>query len=354
MDPRRLRALSFLSAASVMPTLCGSALPQSGVAPPHYEITKSVELGAPDHWDYVVVDAETHRVYVAHGDRVAVVDARSGAVLGKVEGFPGGTHGIAVVNAFGRGYTDDGAGGKAASFDLKTFKVIKRIDAAEDADAVTFDPVSGHVFVINGHPGTVTVIDPKRDVAVATVSTGDELEYAVAGDDGKIYINGASKKEILRLDTKTNRIDGRWPVDDCEDPHGLAIDTASRRLFTTCLNAMLVVVNIDSGAKVAALPIGKGSDAAAFDPKRKLIFSSNGRDGTLSVIQEKDPQTFVSLGTVKTAMTARTMGIDPNTGRIYLAAAEPRPGAVPPAGSALAPPPVVPGSLKLLFLDPAP
>jgi DNA-binding beta-propeller fold protein YncE len=313
-----------------------------------------VSLGAPDHWDYVTVDADTHRVYVAHGDRVSVVDGQSGALLGQIDGFPGGTHGIAVVKALGRGYTDDGDGGEAASFDLKTFKVIKRTKAAEDADAVTFDPVSGHVFVINGHPGLVTVIDPKRDAAVANVQTGDELEFAVAGDDGKLYINGASKKEILRLDTKTNRIDARWPIPNCDDPHGLAIDTASRRLFTTCLNAVAVILNIDSGAEVATLPIGKGSDAAAFDPKRKLMFSSNGRDGTLSVIQEKDPQTFVSIGTVKTAMTARTMGIDPTTGRIYLVAAEVQPGAVPPASSLLAPPPVMPGSLKLLFLDPAP
>lgn len=322
-------------------------------AAPRYEVTKSVSLGAPDHWDYVVVDADTHRVYVAHGDRVTVVDGQSGALLGQVEGFAGGTHGIAVVNAVGRGYTDDGDVGEAGSFDLKSFKTIKRTKAAEDADAVTFDPVSGHVFVINGHPGTVTVIDPKRDAAVTTVSASPDLEYAVAGGDGKLYINGAGKREILRLDTKTNRIDARWPISNCDDPHGLAIDAASRRLFTSCLNAVLVVVNIDSGAEVATLPIGKGSDAVAFDPKRKLIFSSNGRDGTLSVIQEKDPQTFVSLGSVKTAMTARTMGIDPQTGRIYLAAAEPQPGAAPPAKSALAPPPVVPGSLKLLFLDPA-
>jgi DNA-binding beta-propeller fold protein YncE len=349
MNSRRQRTLSILSLTSVMSIHWGLAQPA-----PHYQVTNTVSLGAPDHWDYVVVDDNSHRVYVAHGDRVTVVDGQNGALLGQVEGFAGGTHGIAIIDALGRGYTDDGDAGEAGSFDLKTFKVITRNKAAEDADAVTFDPVSGHVFVINGHPGLVTIIDPKRDITVANVHTGGELEYAVAGGDGKLYINGASKKEIVRLDTNTNRIDARWPVPNCEDPHGLAIDTAGRRLFTSCLNAVLVIVNIDSGAEVATLPIGKGSDAVAFDPKRKLIFSSNGRDGTLSVIQEKDPQTFISLGTVKTALTARTMGIDSKTGRIYLAAADVQPGATPPAASRLAPPPVVPGSLKLLFLDPAP
>ena len=317
-----------------------------------YQITRTVSLGAPDHWDYVVVDSDAHRVYVAHGNRVTVVDSQDGAIVGQVEGFPGGTHGVAIVPGVGRGYTDDGDGGEAASFDLQTLKVTQRIKAAEDADAVAFDPVSGHVFVMNGHPGTVTVIDPKRDEAVATVKAGSELEYAVAGDDGHLFINGASKQQILRLDTRTNRIDARWPITACEDPHGLAIDTAGRRLFSSCLNSVMVVVNIDSGAVVTTVPIGKGSDALVFDPKRKLVYSSNGRDGTLSVIQEKDPQTFVSLGSVKTALTARTMGIDTVSGRIFLAAADVQPGAVPPAKSKLAPPPVVVGSLRLLFLDP--
>ena len=114
------------------------------------------------------------------------------------------------------------------------------------------------------------------------------------------------------------------------------------------MNKVLVVVNIDSGATVASLPIGAGTDAAAFDPRRKLIFSSNGRDGTLSVIEEKDPQTYVSVATVTTMVSARTMDLDPQSGRIYLAAADVYPESNPTNGERS----IVPGSLKLLFLDP--
>lgn len=106
-----------------------------------------------------------------------------------------------------------------------------------------------------------------------------------------------------------------------------------------------MVVDLDSGATVATVPIGSGTDAAAFDPTHKLIFSSNGRDGTLSIIQERDPQTFVSLGNLKTALSARTMAIDPASGRIYLAAGDVDQAALPDRHA------IVPGSLKLLFLD---
>lgn len=136
--------------------------------------------------------------------------------------------------------------------------------------------------------------------------------------------------------------------------------TTSRRGYTddgragtasSCVNSILVVVNTDSGATVATVPIGRGTDGAAFDPKRKLIFSANGIDGTLSVIREANPDTFVPLAPIKTAVTARTLTIDPATGRLYLAAAEVDARAPPgPNGR----PHLVPGSLKLMYLDPLP
>ena len=70
----------------------------------------------------------------------------------------------------------------------------------------------------------------------------------------------------------------------------------------------------------------------------------------MSVIQEKDAKTFVALGNVKTAVSARTMAIDPESGRIYLAAAELDPTAPPPtSGRDMK---IIPGSFRLLFLDP--
>src|SRR5262249_43950352 len=154
-----------------------------------YHLTKSVPLGLPDRWDYLLFDPPTHRVYVSHGDRVTVVDGHSGALIGQIEGFPGGTHGIVIATP-PRGYTDDGRAGEAASFDTAGLKVEQRTKAAEDADAIAYDPASKHVFVVNGDPGTLTVIDPKADRAIATVDAGGKLEFAVADGKGKLYVNG--------------------------------------------------------------------------------------------------------------------------------------------------------------------
>jgi YVTN family beta-propeller protein len=331
-----------------------SASGGSGVA---YHLTRSVRLGSPDRWDYVVYDSPSHRVYVAHGDRVTVVDGRSGRIIGQVTGMPGGTHGIAISRAAGLGYTDDGEAGEGVAFSLKTLKVVKHLRAAADADAVTIDPTSGHVFVIDGDPGLLTVIDPKSDRVVATVHVGSKLEYAVPGDNGKVYVNGVEKREIFRVDTATNRVDATWPIPECEAPHGLAVDTATHRLFSSCENQRLVVVNADTGTIVATLPIGRGTDGAAFDPTRRLIFSSNGMDGTLSVIREVDANTFVPAETVRTALSGRTLSVDPASGRVFIAAARTTAQAMAAFRAARmagrhGPSPFAPGSLELLFFDP--
>jgi YVTN family beta-propeller protein len=340
-------ALLTVLALGASASSASSAVP----APPSYHVAKTVPLGSPDRWDNVVFDPASKRVFIAHGDRVTVVNGRDGTVLGNIEGFDGGTHDVAVSPENGRGYTDDGRAGIAASFDLTTFKVGNRIKAALDADGITRDPHTGHIFVINADSGNITVIDPKSDSAITTIDVGSGLEFGTAGDNGKIYVNGAEKHEIVRIDTASNKIDARWPMAGCERPHGIAIDLKSHRLFSSCANAVLVVLDTTNGAVVATLPIGKGTDGAAFDPKRHLIFSSNGRDGTLSVIEEKDPKTFVSRGEIKTALSARTMTIDPQTGRLYLVAADID---VKAAATPNRRPPFVPGSTKLIMLDPGP
>lgn len=327
-------------------------LPSAQAAPvsPVYKITKTILLGAPDRWDYLTFDSPSHRVYVAHGDRVSVVDGRSGKIIGNIESMPGGTHGIAISHATGRGFTDDGRAGEAVVFDVKTLKVLKRIKAEEDADGIVFDPSSGHVFVIDGDSGKLTVIDPRTERAIATIDAGGGLEFGVSGDNGKLYVNGAEKHEIVRINTATNTVDAHWPMPGCVRPHGLAIDVVHHRLFSSCSNKVMKIMNADNGTIVATEPIGEGTDFAVFDPKSERAYSSN-RDGTISVILEKSPDKYVSLPAIPTEYGARTMAIDPQSGRIYVVTADIK------VNWAAAPTDyrhrysVKQGSVRLLFLD---
>jgi YVTN family beta-propeller protein len=339
--PRFILAICLLSILAVP---CPAADAQASAS---YKVAKVIRLGAPDRWDYVVRDSATGRLYVAHGDRVTVVDVKTGALIGSVEGMPGGTHGIAF--AAGKGYTDDGKAGLAVVFDLKTLKPLRSVKAEPDADGIVFDPASGHIFVIDGDSGKLTVIDPADDQVVATIDAGGGLEFGVSGNNGKVYVDGAEKHEIVRVDTRTNTADAHWPLDGCLKPHGLAIDPVTHRLFASCANKVMAVVNADTGAMIAKLPIGEGSDFAEFDPVRRWALSSN-RDGTLSIIAEKSANSFAALPPVSTAYGARTMALDPGTGRVFLVTADfvANADAADPRHRLKA----EPGTVKLLILDP--
>jgi YVTN family beta-propeller protein len=320
-------------------------------AVPSYKITKEVPLPGPDRWDFVTYSPTERRVYVAHGDRVSVIDEPTGNVIGEIGQLPGITHGVAISPETHQGFTTEGHPGLAVGFDLKSLRQTKAIPAAPDADGILYEPTTKHIYVVNGDSGSISVIDPSSDRNIATINVGSKLEPAVADGKGHIYVNGEEKNDIVAIDAMTNKVMTHWPMPTCHTPHGIAIDRETRRLFSTCANKVLVVLNLDTGATVATLPIGSHSDGAAFDPARRLIFSSNG-DGTLSVIKEFSADRFVSAATIQTKPGARTISIDEKTGRLFLVTAESATASTTAAPNDHRHPAYAPDSVKLLYVDP--
>ncbi len=321
----------------------------SSFAAPSYVVSRTVPLGAPDKWDYVTYDAATRRVLVSHGDHTDVVGATDGRILGKLEGLHG-AHGQAT-DAAGLIYADSGKTAQLTEFDPTTFRPIHVFPAGIDADAVVAEPVNKLIAVMDGDGRTATLVDSVAQTVKSTVPLGGSPEFAAADGAGDIYVNIESTGEIARVDAAAGRVTARIPVPGCQSPHGLAIDAKTRRLFTTCVNARIMVVDLDLDKVVQTLPIGHGTDAAAFDPVRRQVFSSNG-DGTLSVFDETAGRLSASA-TVRTAPGARTMAIDPATGRVFLVTADVDPTRPPIRTARGLRPNWKPGSVKLLFLDPS-
>jgi DNA-binding beta-propeller fold protein YncE len=283
-----------------------------------YHLAKTIPLPGPAHWDYVHYEAAENRIYISQFSQMDVLNALTGVLIGRVTGL-NGSHGVAIDTATGLGYADSGKSRTISVFDLKTLKTLKTIPALADADGMVFDPVSNQVFNVGGDAQAMLAIKATTNQE-KTIPLGGSPEFLVTDNAGALYININSTGEMVKLDTKTDTITARWKLGACDAPVGLAIDTATHRLFASCDNATLVVVNADTGALVATLPIGKGTDSDAFDPAKKLIFSSN-RDGTLSVIQEVSANKFVALPPVKTALGARTLAVNTASGDIFLVTA---------------------------------
>ena len=337
-----------LAVSAIAAILPGAA--NSAPAQPNYRLVRTVPLGPPDRWDFVHFDPVQNQVYVAHRTQIDVVGGKTGAIVGRVQGIAG-THDVAAVPALGRGYADNSDTGDVPVFDLRTLRPMGKIPADADSDAMLFDPVTSLLVVANGDSHSASIIDVRRSKRLANVPLGGSPEMMVPDGHGKVFINVASANEVVRLDPRKRAVDARWPTAGCEAPHGLAIDPATRRLFLSCANARMLVMNGINGSAIALLPIGSGTDGAAFDPVRKLAFSSN-RDGTLSVVAARIGKRIVALRKVATAPGARTLALNPRTGRIFLVTASVA-GQRPPKASSDGPEyDFAAGTVKLMIFDP--
>src|SRR5439155_13255702 len=121
-----------------------------------YRITRTFTLGGDGTWDYVIPDPPHHRLFIGRQNRVMVVDENDGKLLGEVTGI-NGAHGVAIVEKAGHGFATSGNDSSIVMFDLATFKTLGRAPAAEDADAIIYDPASDRVFSFNGDAHSATV-----------------------------------------------------------------------------------------------------------------------------------------------------------------------------------------------------
>jgi DNA-binding beta-propeller fold protein YncE len=317
-----------------------------------YEITHTYNVGGEGGWDYVIPDAPNHRLFVARQNRVSVIDMNDGHLIADIAGI-NGAHGTALVSDIGRGFATSGNDSSIMMFDAKSYKTLLKIRAAEDADAIIYDPSSKHVFSLNGDANNSTVVDPRRGTVIANVALGGKPEYGQSSHDGKVYVNLVDSSQVVEIDTKTNSVSRRWSTAPCKNPVAMAIDIIHQRLFSACRSGVMAISDYTKGAVVATIPIGQGVDGAGWDPGRRDAFASNG-DGTLTVIHQDAPNKYHVVENVQTGERARNMGIDPKTHRIYLATA--KFGEVPAESTATNPrrrPPMIPGSFSIIVVEPA-
>src|SRR5579864_460401 len=293
-----------------------------------YRVTHTYTLGGDGSWDYVVPDPPNHRLFIARQNRVMVVDEDNGMLLGEVTGIQG-AHGTAVAQSSGHGFATEGDGRSVVMFDLKTFKAMGRIPAAEDADAIIYDSPSNRVFTLNGDAHSSTVIDARAGTLITNIPLGGKPEYGASAGDGKVYANITDTSEVVEIDAKTATVTRRWPTGPCKQPVSMAIDTAHHRLFSGCRSGVMAVSDYQAGKVVATLPIGAGVDGAGYDAASGNAFASNA-NGTLTVIHQDTPDQYHVIESVPTPQGSRNMGLDPTNHRVFLVSAKFGP---PPAGA---------------------
>ena len=331
-------------------TLSGALTLQNAMAGDAYKFLNEIPIGGEGGWDILTVDSTAKRLYVSHATKVVVVDLEKNAIAGEIAETPG-VHGFIPIPEVRRGFSTNGKENKSSVVDLATLKTISKIDTGANPDAFVYDAKRGEVYIFNHSGSSATVIDAKNAKVIATVQLGGEPEFGVSDDAaGRVYVNLEDKSEVAVIDAAKHEVVARWPLAPGTEPTGIALDAAHHRLFSTCHNKVMAMIDTTNGKVLASVPIGAGVDGCAFDDATQLAFASCGEGTTTIAKEEGDKLTLVQ--TLKTERSARTMAIDPNTHRIYLPSAQFEPPATPSPGASPTRPKMVPNTMKLLVYGP--
>jgi len=312
-----------------------------------YLLLTEIAIGGDGGWDYLSIESASHRLYVTHGTKVVVIDTLTDRVVGEISDTPG-VHGFALAPELGRGFASNGRENKASIVDLKTLQTIAKVETGQNPDAILYEPGRREVYTFDGRGQTATIFEGATGRIVATVPLGGKPEFAQADPSAnRVYVSIEDRNEIIAIDAAAHRIVNRWPIAPGLAGTGLAIDLDHHRLFLGCRNGKVIVMDATNGRVVASYEGGEGIDAAAFDPGTQLVMDSAGGSGTVTIRHEDTPEDYSPVQTLATAPGARTLVLDPETHRIYLATARFEPAATSPAVTRARPVPI-PGSFKVL------
>jgi DNA-binding beta-propeller fold protein YncE len=298
-----------------------------------YKVLKTAKVGGAGGFDYVYADSAGRQLYIPRtgnpGARISVFNLDTLEPVGEIKETS--ARGAAVDPKSNHGFVTSKP---VVMFDTKTLAIVKKIDVEGGPDGILFDPFNQRTYIWSHSAPNATVIDAKDGTVVGTIDLEGAPEQAVTDGKGHIYVDIEDKDNVAVIDAKTMKVTAHYDLagkgGQCA---GLAMDVKNQILFVACRKpAMMVIMQAKDGKILDALPLGAGTDGAVFNPKTMEVFSSQG-DGTLTIIKENSPTTFVVEQTVTTPVRAKTLTLDSKTDHIVLITAEyGPPPANPPAG----------------------
>jgi DNA-binding beta-propeller fold protein YncE len=345
-----LRILSIaLAGAAMAVSLPGHSTPDSTA----YSLSARIP-GAGGAWDYAVLDAPAHKLFLAQAGVTALdLDTntvKTGFVAGKT------THGLALVGD-GTVAVDDSQTKIITIFDETTGRILSAIPTASfnpqngvhALDAMVLEPMTGLLVALNGDSGLLLMVDLKQSRVIGTMALGGHAEFAVANGAGTVYVNlnNSRGSEIVAVDVRLRKIVNHIALFGCEEATGLAYDRAGKLLLSVCDNGMLEALDEGTGRVVRSIRVGRGADAVMFDSVHRLAFVASGEDGMLSIIAVRGPHDIALAQTLGTQIGTRLGAVDLATGRVYMPSAKFGPPSPP-----IPYPAVVPGTFEFLVAVP--
>lgn len=346
--------------------LCSGAVVARGAAPQYALIGRIPGPPGVVAWDYATIDAARSRLFLAtirSGANAGFIggitayDLKSGSVLPALikDAMP---H---KVELLGRGLAaaSNASNNSVAFFDETTGQLVGSVITGKppgkagwhNPDSLVRDPKTGLLIAVNHDSGALALVSVARRTVVGHVEVGGMLEEAAAEGNGMAVVNDASQGQIAVISVPARRVVRKIPLRGCEEPTGIAYDSADRLVISVCSNGLAKFVDPESGLELASIGVGEGADGIMYDAGRKTVMIAAG--GTFSVIRLGGRHSIGLVQTLPVPPGTRLGAVDVASGRVYLPSARHDMQAPPVRLPGLGPiPRVVPGTFALLVLAP--
>lgn len=290
-----------------------------------YQLESALTIKSPTSpsWDYLTYDSAHDQLLIARrDDGILIYDARAKKLTGAIEDSKGGNSTV-LLPEFDRGYIVK-QDGTLLIIQASTLKKIGSVSVGNNADNAFYDPATQQLLVTQGDSSQVTFVDAKSGALTGVLKIDSEsIEGAAADGEGNFYTALRDRDKVVKIDARAHALVAEWKIGKHIKPNGVAYDTANKRLFVTTRgdNPALLVYD-PSGQIVAEQTIGLNNDSIVFDPGTKKIYTANGWDATLVIINQVDANTYKLAEAATTRPWARTMALDPKSKTVYLVTAE--------------------------------
>jgi YVTN family beta-propeller protein len=309
--------------ASTLLTLVAAAAPSPAATPTtprSFHVQDQWNIGGKGGWGFLAVDSGTHRLFIPRTDHISVLDTSTGKVIGQIPGMVN-LRDVALDNSGRFGYaTDvtDGTAGFVRVFDRSAMTLVASIPSGPIPFAIVFDHATKLVFAFSSRGHSVAVIDTASNQVVSTIPLAGRPSSAAGDGKGDIFVTLPAQGEIQRIDAASRKVTASWPLTPCTGPSGLAIDPQHHELFTTCEDHKLVAVNSESGQVSVIGNAPENTGDLDFDSRRDILFLADPA-GSLAIFHRESPLHYAALPSIKTETGARTMVVNHDDGKAYLA-----------------------------------
>jgi DNA-binding beta-propeller fold protein YncE len=289
-------------------------------------ITARFKPAGPGRIQGIAVDAEARKIYLARGAEIDILNADSGAVVGQIP-VGGSISAITVVPDRKRGFAANSDANTISIFDTQSGTILKTVKLSGKAPSdITFDEGSKRIFVAIRDSGSVIVFDCDSSEIVGSVEFGGKTGSLAANGYGHLFVTAPGTNMIHVVDTNNLKALGDIPADAGKDCTGLALDPVGRRLFVSCADGRIDVIDADNGATFEELKGGFGPAVGLFtflptgkDGWKGAAFFANA-DGTLTAVKMNAFISYEVGATAKLSKGVQSIAFDLRSHHILVAA----------------------------------